>query len=139
MKIVTYPHPSLRHPAVPLTSIDKRVRLMVGEMLTLMHEGRGLGLATAYSIVRKHDGLIEVESKRDQGATFHVYLPAPMQAVATETEEQNAPQAPQLAGSAMRDTSQPSPGILLQSPKPGVQPPRPHCPSVPPRVFPLIA
>ena len=58
---------------------------------TTKHKGRGLGLATAYSIVRKHDGLIEVESKRDQGATFHVYLPAPMQAVATETEEQNPP------------------------------------------------
>jgi peptide deformylase len=45
MKIVKYPHPSLRHPAVPLTAIDKKVRLIVGEMLDLMYEGRGLGLA----------------------------------------------------------------------------------------------
>ncbi len=45
MKIVNYPHPSLRHPARPLTSIDKQIRLYVGEMFQLMYEGRGLGLA----------------------------------------------------------------------------------------------
>jgi peptide deformylase len=45
MKIVNYPHPSLRHVAVPLTAIDKKVRLYVGEMLELMYQGRGLGLA----------------------------------------------------------------------------------------------
>jgi peptide deformylase len=45
MKIVTYPHPSLRHSAKPLTAIDKTVRLHIGTMLELMYEGRGLGLA----------------------------------------------------------------------------------------------
>jgi peptide deformylase len=45
MKIVNYPHPALRHKAVPLTAIDKRVRLYVAEMLELMYLGRGLGLA----------------------------------------------------------------------------------------------
>jgi peptide deformylase len=45
MKIVRYPHPSLRHPAKPLTAIDKRVQVFVGEMLDLMYEAKGLGLA----------------------------------------------------------------------------------------------
>jgi peptide deformylase len=45
MKIVTYPHPSLRHKAVLLNAIDKKVQLHVGNMLELMYEGRGLGLA----------------------------------------------------------------------------------------------
>jgi peptide deformylase len=45
MKIVNYPHPSLRHLARPLNSIDKKVRRLVGEMLELMYAGRGLGLA----------------------------------------------------------------------------------------------
>jgi peptide deformylase len=45
MKIVYYPHPALRYVAVPLTAIDKKVRLFVGEMLELMYAGRGLGLA----------------------------------------------------------------------------------------------
>ncbi|MGC2062216.1 MAG: PAS domain S-box protein [Thermodesulfovibrionales bacterium] len=38
--------------------------------------GSGLGLATAYSIVKKHGGLITVESQLAAGSTFHVYLPA---------------------------------------------------------------
>jgi peptide deformylase len=45
MKIVQYPHPALRHPVRPLTSIDKQVHLYVGKMLDLMYEANGLGLA----------------------------------------------------------------------------------------------
>jgi peptide deformylase len=45
MKIVKYPHPSLRHPARPLTAIDQRIQKLVREMFDLMYEGRGLGLA----------------------------------------------------------------------------------------------
>ncbi len=43
---------------------------------TTKRKGNGLGLATAYAIVRKHDGHIAVESAAGAGATFHVYLPA---------------------------------------------------------------
>jgi peptide deformylase len=45
MKIVHYPHPALRHVAKPLTSIDKKLQLQVGEMFGLMYEARGLALA----------------------------------------------------------------------------------------------
>jgi peptide deformylase len=45
MKIVKYPHPALRHPVPPLTSLDKQVRVQVGEMLELMYASHGLGLA----------------------------------------------------------------------------------------------
>ncbi|MCU0692846.1 MAG: PAS domain S-box protein [Polyangiaceae bacterium] len=39
-------------------------------------EGSGLGLATSFSIVRRHGGHIEVSSTHGQGATFVLYLPA---------------------------------------------------------------
>jgi peptide deformylase len=45
MKIVHYPHPALRRQALPLSTIDKELRLQVGEMFDLMYEARGLGLA----------------------------------------------------------------------------------------------
>ena len=54
---------------------------------TTKHKGRGLGLATAYSIVRKHEGLIEVDAKVEPGATFHIYLPASAQATQPEAED----------------------------------------------------
>lgn len=43
---------------------------------TYYQRGMGLGLAVCYSIVKKHDGLITVESRSGVGTTFHIYLPA---------------------------------------------------------------
>jgi PAS domain S-box-containing protein len=43
---------------------------------TTKQKGNGLGLATSYAIVRKHEGSIFVESKLGVGSTFHIYLPA---------------------------------------------------------------
>ncbi|MFH1039440.1 MAG: ATP-binding protein [PVC group bacterium] len=37
--------------------------------------GSGLGLAVAYSIVKNHQGVITVDSEKDSGTTFTIYLP----------------------------------------------------------------
>jgi PAS domain S-box-containing protein len=38
--------------------------------------GSGLGLATSYSIIKKHGGILEAESPAGRGAVFRLYLPA---------------------------------------------------------------
>ena len=43
---------------------------------TTKPKGTGLGLATTYSIVKNHNGLITVESELHHGSTFTLYLPA---------------------------------------------------------------
>ena len=50
---------------------------------TTKERGSGLGLATSYSIVNNHGGLIEVASDPGRGSCFSVYLPAAEGAVAT--------------------------------------------------------
>jgi PAS domain S-box-containing protein len=43
---------------------------------TTKTKGHGLGLATCYSIVKRHYGVVEVESVPGEGSTFQIYLPA---------------------------------------------------------------
>lgn len=38
--------------------------------------GSGLGLATSYTIIKRHKGRITVESEMGKGTVFHIYLPA---------------------------------------------------------------
>jgi two-component system, cell cycle sensor histidine kinase and response regulator CckA len=38
--------------------------------------GTGLGLASLYGIIKAHRGYIDVKSKKGQGTTFRIYLPA---------------------------------------------------------------
>jgi PAS domain S-box-containing protein len=56
---------------------------------TTKQKGYGLGLATCYAIVQKHDGCIEVDSVVGEGSTFHVFLPASKMGVVAD-----APWAP---------------------------------------------
>jgi two-component system, cell cycle sensor histidine kinase and response regulator CckA len=49
---------------------------------TTKHRGSGLGLSICHSIVKRHDGWIDVESAPGKGATFHLYLPASVEASA---------------------------------------------------------
>ena len=53
---------------------------------TTKQEGSGLGLATTYSIIKKHDGDIAVESQLGVGTTFHIYLHASDKAVPVKEE-----------------------------------------------------
>jgi PAS domain S-box-containing protein len=53
---------------------------------TTKQKGSGLGLATTYSIIQKHDGHITVESQLGVGTTFHVYFPA-SDKIVSEKEE----------------------------------------------------
>ena len=55
---------------------EECIKRIFDPYFTTKPKGNGLGLATTYSIVKNHNGLITVESKVHYGSTFTIYLPA---------------------------------------------------------------
>jgi PAS domain S-box-containing protein len=53
-----------------------------------MGRGTGLGLASAYGIVKNHGGFIDVTSKKGEGATLSVFIPASEKKVPQRQESQ---------------------------------------------------
>ena len=45
LKIIQYPHPTLRHVSKPLVRVDAELRDMIKQMFPLMYEAKGVGLA----------------------------------------------------------------------------------------------
>ncbi len=60
---------------------------------TTKPDGSGLGLAVCFSIIKKHGGHIQAESRPGRGTTFHIMLPASDETVkaAVEPEASVAP------------------------------------------------
>jgi peptide deformylase len=45
LKIIQYPHPTLRHVSKPLKKVDTELRSIIARMFELMYEAKGVGLA----------------------------------------------------------------------------------------------
>ena len=55
---------------------EETLKRIFDPYFTTKPKGNGLGLATTYSIIKNHNGLICVDSKVHYGSTFTLYLPA---------------------------------------------------------------
>ncbi len=60
---------------------EENINKIFDPFFTTKKDGSGLGLSITYSIIKKHNGYIAVESKLGIGTTFHFYLPAILEKV----------------------------------------------------------
>jgi peptide deformylase len=74
MRIVHYPHPALRQPAKPLSSIDKDLHLTIGRMKELMYDAKGLGLAAPQVALPFQLLVMNVTGDPEQPDKEEVYL-----------------------------------------------------------------
>jgi len=66
---------------------ESHMKNIFDPFFTTKQKGGGLGLATAFSIIKNHDGLITIESKLGKTTTFFIYLPALKMKVEKEEKE----------------------------------------------------
>jgi two-component system cell cycle sensor histidine kinase/response regulator CckA len=77
---------------------EKYLKRIFDPYFTTKPKGNGLGLATAYSIIKNHNGLMTVESRVHLGSTFTIYLPAAIEQEEEMPIEAPAKLTPELSG-----------------------------------------
>ncbi len=67
MKILTYPHPTLRRVSKPLRRVDANLQSMIREMFDLMYQANGIGLAANQVDLPLRFFICNVAGKPDEG------------------------------------------------------------------------
>jgi len=88
-------------------SEDNQLRIF-DPYFTTKKSGHGLGLPSAHSIIKRHQGHISVSSTPDQGATFTLFLPA-----IAMSDSSASPAAPKSAAPDRLSATVPVPRILV--------------------------
>jgi CheY-like chemotaxis protein len=70
---------------------EEHLQKIFDPYFTAKQKGSGLGLATTYSIIKRHDGYITVDSKLGVGTTFYIYLPASEKELLTKKDTEEIP------------------------------------------------
>ncbi len=102
MQIVYHPDPVLRRRALPIASIDDAVRARAAEMIELMHEARGIGLAAPQ--VGWSQRLAIICPSGDRGDERVLINPEILEDDGEETAEEGCLSFPKVFGNVARAT-----------------------------------
>ncbi|HRD49615.1 MAG: peptide deformylase [Candidatus Competibacter sp.] len=70
LTLLHYPDPRLRKPALPVETVDDRVRSLVDDMLETMYAAPGIGLAATQVNIQKRIIVMDISDDKNQPLTF---------------------------------------------------------------------
>ncbi len=74
LEVLHYPHPTLRHVSKPLKKVDRQLKNWAAEMMELMYEFKGIGLAANQVDLPYRLFVINVEGDPDKPELERVFL-----------------------------------------------------------------
>ena len=74
LEVIHYPHPTLRHVSKPLKKVDKQLKDWAAEMIKLMYEFKGIGLAANQVDLPYRLFVINIEGDPEQPELERIFL-----------------------------------------------------------------
>ncbi len=102
LEIVHFPHPALRFKSHPIKRVDKELKMMAAEMLELMYEHEGVGLAANQVALPLRMFVVNPAGKRGEGEELVIINPVLQRPKGSESDREGCLSLPGLFGEVMR-------------------------------------
>jgi peptide deformylase len=102
LKIVQYPHPTLRHQSKPVQQVDRALRAMVDEMFELMYAANGVGLAANQVDLPFRLFVMNLAASPDEGEEHVLINPVISRPRGNEEKEEGCLSIPGICGLVIR-------------------------------------
>ncbi len=102
MKIIPYPHPTLRRVSKPLRRVDADLKCLIREMFDLMYAARGIGLAANQVGVPLRFFIVNLAAEPDKGEELVFINPVLSRAKGSDEAEEGCLSLPSLYGNVFR-------------------------------------
>ena len=102
VKIVTYPHPTLRYVSKPVRKVNADFRNLVREMFDLMYEAKGIGMAANQVDLPLRLFIINLAAKRGEGEELVFINPVLSHHKGSDEAEEGCLSLPGMYGQVVR-------------------------------------
>jgi len=103
VRIITYPHPTLRHKSKPLRRVDAELKKTIGHMLDLMYADEGVGLAANQVDLPYRVFVLNLTADSAAKDEEHVFInPTILKRSGTQEFEEGCLSVPEIYGDVKR-------------------------------------
>ncbi|XZE55676.1 peptide deformylase [Planctomycetaceae bacterium SH139] len=102
LEIIPFPHPTLRYRSKPIRRVDSELKRIAAEMLDLMYEANGVGLAANQVDLPLRLFVINPAGKRGEGEEMVLLNPEIQRPKGSEAAEEGCLSLPGMYGTVMR-------------------------------------